>query len=241
MLLDNLEKIVIIGLGGIGGYTIGPLARFLRSKTFTGDIILVDGDTYEQKNLDRQMFGNEWMGTNKAEYHALVTKTHLPELESQISHINSYIGEHDIKKLITDDTLVITAVDNSAVRKFVQDRCAELKNVVHICAGNDLVTGQVQIYAKADNKELTPSIYERSPDFNSTDDDRSALTCNELHDLDGGSQTIFANMFAATQVLNFVNMVWTNKIFCDSVFFNCNTGGSKPTGTVTHEPNFAEG
>lgn len=52
---------VIIGCGGVGSW----LATVL-SKT-ENKILLVDGDTLEKKNLDRQLFSPEDIGKNKAE------------------------------------------------------------------------------------------------------------------------------------------------------------------------------
>lgn len=54
---------VVIGCGG-GGSITAPLLRKL-----VGDLLLVDGDRFEEKNLDRQFFKAEDVGMNKA--HAL--------------------------------------------------------------------------------------------------------------------------------------------------------------------------
>lgn len=51
---------VVIGCGG-GGSITAPLLRKLSS-----DLLLVDGDKFEEKNLDRQFFNENDIGQNKA-------------------------------------------------------------------------------------------------------------------------------------------------------------------------------
>ncbi len=54
---------VVIGCGG-GGSITAPLLRKLFDST---QVMLVDGDVFEDKNLDRQFFDGEHIGKNKAE------------------------------------------------------------------------------------------------------------------------------------------------------------------------------
>ncbi|MBI9076341.1 MAG: HesA/MoeB/ThiF family protein [Desulfatibacillum sp.] len=53
----------VIGLGGLGGYAAQTLAR-----SGVGRLVLIDGDAFEQTNLNRQNFcNNHTLGENKAE------------------------------------------------------------------------------------------------------------------------------------------------------------------------------
>jgi molybdopterin/thiamine biosynthesis adenylyltransferase len=57
------SRVVIIGLGGLGGYVAQTLAR-----SGVGSLVLVDGDVFEQTNLNRQAFSTiRTLGENKAE------------------------------------------------------------------------------------------------------------------------------------------------------------------------------
>jgi len=50
-------RIVVIGLGGVGSILIERLARFLNYSVDTkSELVLVDGDMYELKNMERQEF-----------------------------------------------------------------------------------------------------------------------------------------------------------------------------------------
>ena len=57
------SRAAVIGLGGLGGYVAQTLAR-----SGVGSLILIDGDAFEQTNLNRQNFSNiHTLGENKAE------------------------------------------------------------------------------------------------------------------------------------------------------------------------------
>lgn len=58
-----MSRIFIIGAGGVGSW-LTPTLRMLTKSTH--EIILVDGDKLEAKNLDRQLFSDQDIGLNKA-------------------------------------------------------------------------------------------------------------------------------------------------------------------------------
>lgn len=198
----NIQKILVIGAGGTGSFLLPPLARFLRSINYDGRIIIADGDKYEDSNSDRQLFSRSHIGKNKAEYQALAIQSQLGDMEIEI--IPEYLNKEKINSIIEEETLVINCVDNLAARKFVEDRILELETGAHICCGNDLRHGNVQISLRHNNKQLTPSIYDIHPEFNSDNDDRSVMNCQDISDLSSGGQIIGANMMAASLAMNFV-------------------------------------
>lgn len=55
-------SVVVIGCGGLGGYTVEMLARL-----GIGHITVVDGDSFSESNLNRQILSNNQnLGKNKA-------------------------------------------------------------------------------------------------------------------------------------------------------------------------------
>ena len=62
------DRVVLIGLGGIGSQLLPSLVRYL---SFSPEprplLVLVDGDAYEPGNRSRQLFPDDALGTNKAE------------------------------------------------------------------------------------------------------------------------------------------------------------------------------
>ena len=201
--LDKVNKVMVIGCGGTGSILIPQVCRYLYSLRFTGKIIFCDGDEYTDGNKDRQTFSNKFIGKNKAEYQALAIVAQIPELTNNIEFIDEYLDKDKIEELVPDGTIVITCVDTRAARKYVEDRCMQLKDVAHICCGNEMVNGQVQMSYRRDGKQITPSIYVRSPKFNDANDDRAKMDCVTLAALPGGGQLVCANMMAASLALNF--------------------------------------
>jgi len=58
MVDQDRKRIVVIGLGGIGSALVEPLCRFLNfDDKAEWQVVLVDGDNYEEKNTSRQTFG----------------------------------------------------------------------------------------------------------------------------------------------------------------------------------------
>ena len=72
-------NIKIIGLGGVGSILAGRMARFLNYMNVGShhhesvNIVLIDGDTYEEKNRQRQEFSE--VGGNKAEVKSRIILT----------------------------------------------------------------------------------------------------------------------------------------------------------------------
>lgn len=229
MNLDKVDKILVIGAGGTGSWLLGPLARYLYSQKFTGKLTIADGDDYTESNLSRQMFGLKFVGENKAAYHAKVLLTQIPELEDVIEYLDEYLGKKEIDALVQENVIVINCVDNFACRKYVEDRIQQLDNAIHICAGNELKNGQVQISVRKDGKNVTRPIFEAIPKFNSTNDDRATLSCEDIAKLPSGGQLISANFMAAALALNYL-IIATNSdpiylggdyVPCDIVWFDC--------------------
>ena len=61
------DRIVLIGLGGIGSQLLPSLVRYLGHRPEPRPLlVLVDGDAYEPANRSRQLFPDDALGTNKA-------------------------------------------------------------------------------------------------------------------------------------------------------------------------------
>lgn len=100
----------IIGTGGVGGW----LAQWAAKTAKLGDlVILQDGDTVEEHNIDRQLFTLRDVGMNKAE--AVARKFKMPDRILTHAHYfkpgDEFLDNHD-----NDPVLVILGVDNNAAR-----------------------------------------------------------------------------------------------------------------------------
>ena len=113
-------KICVVGCGGIGGYVIEMLGRL-----GIGYITVIDGDVFEETNLNRQILSNsQTIGKSKAQTARERMKLVNPDIyvNAVFSHLN---GENGME-LIKDHNLVIDALDDVETRFILQDICEKL-------------------------------------------------------------------------------------------------------------------
>jgi len=187
-------KVIIVGVGGIGTALMEPLCRFLQySVKLPGDIEVsfVDGDIFEEKNKERQMFIS--IG-NKATIKASEARRRFDKLI--INPIAMYINESNVSEIIKEGSIVFICVDNHASRKLISDHARKLYDVVLISGGNEFVDGNVQIYMKKGGIELTPSITDYHPEISNPDDKSPEdMSCEELSE--STPQLLFTNTTVA--------------------------------------------
>lgn len=113
-------KVVVLGCGGLGGYIIEMLARI-----GVGKLILVDFDTFDETNLNRQLISNETnLGRGK-----------VGEAVKRVTTINSTISVVGVERRVTEDNLkeviggcdvVVDALDSIPIKKQVERSCARM-------------------------------------------------------------------------------------------------------------------
>ncbi len=115
-MLQN-KKVAVIGCGGLGGYAIEYLARL-----GIGHIIAVDGDTFCESNLNRQLLSTtDTLGRSKAEAAAARVLAINPEIEAIA--VNEFLTKDNAVGLVSRVNLVIDALDNVASRLILEDAC----------------------------------------------------------------------------------------------------------------------
>lgn len=208
------RKYVVAGCGGVGGWMIPPLAHFIQYRDPGSMLVLVDGDHFEEKNLERQDFHT--FG-NKANVRAneiagrfdKVFPIPIPAwIVSEESARNPQDSEEDTgyisaSELVEEDTIVFAVVDNFATRKLLFDAARQRSNAIVISAGNDDdLFCSSYIYQRKDGVDVTDhplvvhEYYLSPPDRNPGE-----MSCTERAQLDGGHQLLVANMAAATLAL----------------------------------------
>lgn len=114
-------KITVIGCGGIGGQTIEMLARM-----GVGEIILVDEDSFDMSNLNRQNFATlNGIGIAKSEI--AKDKVRLINPYVKVTGFNEHVDETNIDKIIGDSDIVIDALDNVLTRVISSRKAIEKK------------------------------------------------------------------------------------------------------------------
>ena len=132
----KLANILIVGCGGIGCSSAELLAR-----AGVGKITLIDADTIEMSNLQRQIaYVEEDIGFYKAEILAKRLRLINPYI-----HVEIYISKLDrgnAEQLIASQDLVFDGCDNFATRYLVNQTCKQL-NVPLISASAIGFQGQL--------------------------------------------------------------------------------------------------
>jgi molybdopterin-synthase adenylyltransferase len=110
----------VCGLGGLGGFASESLARF-----GVGRLILVDGDAFEENNLNRQCLCSESdLGRNKTE--VAVERVSAVNGSTLLTSITRFVGLEDIPQVFYGADLVIDALDTVTSRLALEEGCAQL-------------------------------------------------------------------------------------------------------------------
>ena len=138
-----MTDIIVVGCGGTGSHYIKELGRLLYGMK-AGDrvrLILVDGDSVEEKNLVRQAFLAQDIGRNKAQV--------MSEILSQAYGIRSeyydaYIDvPADLEKLVgkNDMVLLVGCVDNHQCRQSMHRFYQARQHCIYMDSANEYSAG----------------------------------------------------------------------------------------------------
>lgn len=143
-------KIKVVGCGGIGTCLLDTLCRYLNYSQKSVEVSLIDGDVYEERNRERQIF-------EEAGPKATVTAERLKEQFQRIAFWDNpyYLTEENVISTIRNGDFVFSCVDNHKTRKLLSDRAEELDNVVIISGGNELEDGNLQVHIRENGENIT--------------------------------------------------------------------------------------
>ena len=118
--LLSQKRVCVLGLGGLGGYIVEMLSRI-----GVGSLTLVDGDVFDETNLNRQLFSSmNNLGSSKA-----------LEAEKRVRGINpltkvipvyEFIDSSNAMKIIANHDVIVDALDSIDLRKSIAKVCTEL-------------------------------------------------------------------------------------------------------------------
>lgn len=120
IILLSQKKVCVLGLGGLGGYIVEMLSRI-----GVGSLTLVDGDVFDETNLNRQLFSSmNNLGSSKA-----------LEAEKRVRGINpltkvipvyEFVDSSNAMKIIANHDVIVDALDSIDLRKSIARACTEL-------------------------------------------------------------------------------------------------------------------
>lgn len=204
-MLNTSSKVIVVGCGGIGSWLIPPLLRFLKADKWTGQVHLIDGDSYELKNQDRQEFSDDSVGQNKAQAQLLRVQPLYPTMN--ISAHTEYVSNDNVESLIVNDSVVFVCVDNHPARARIDRQATKLDTICVISAGNEEVDGNVTVSLRRSGVKITEPLIIRHPEVGRARKHDRAAGCQDLID-EGNKQLLITNLAAATASLMAMQTLW---------------------------------
>lgn len=123
-------KVLVLGLGGVGGYVVESLAR-----SGIGFLVLVDGDVIEKTNINRQIIAlSSTIGLSKVD--AFETRIHDISKECIVQKKKEFITKETIEALLEEPVdYVVDACDTISVKKELIRICTKRKIPFISCMG----------------------------------------------------------------------------------------------------------
>lgn len=115
------KKVCVVGCGGLGGYVIEQLGRL-----GVGYISAVDGDIFEESNLNRQLLSNE---NNLGKSKAQTAKERISLINSSVvlNPVEEDLTEKNVLSILQGHDVVIDALDSIKARLILQEGADSLK------------------------------------------------------------------------------------------------------------------
>lgn len=116
-LLLREKRILVVGCGGLGGHIIDQLARI-----GIGSLKVVDGDVFEESNLNRQLLSEvKCLGVRKAE--AAADHIYRVNPDVTVEAVDVFMTAENAQELIAGCDIVIDALDNIPSRRILSAAC----------------------------------------------------------------------------------------------------------------------
>ena len=147
-------KVCILGLGGLGSNVAVLLAR-----SGIGSLKLVDFDTVEVSNLNRQQYRISHIGIKKTEAMKNIIREINPFVEVEILDIK--VDRENIYSIVGDIEIVVEAFDRAETKAMILEELLTNKNKIVVSASgmaglgsaNEIVTKKIKdnFYLVGDN------------------------------------------------------------------------------------------
>ena len=200
-----MKQIHIIGAGGVGSWLAPALCLLIKNPK---KVTLIDGDTLERKNLNRQLFTKDQIGQNKAV--ALAKKYGCDAYDTYYSHSMLELDESD---------WLLCCVDNNPGRRAVLSSCDQF-GCRAIFGANETTSAEAYYYEPTFKGSVNdPRVYYHEMVEDDANDPRSeAIGCVEASQL-GNIQLVSANFIAAA-LMQHLFVLWCMerpKIDCEAI------------------------
>lgn len=120
IILLSQKKVCVLGLGGLGGYIVEMLSRI-----GVGSLTLVDGDVFDETNLNRQLFSSM---NNLGSPKALEAEKRVKGINplTKVIPVYEFVDSSNAMKIIANHDVIVDALDSIDLRKYIAKVCTEL-------------------------------------------------------------------------------------------------------------------
>ena len=144
------KRVLVVGCGGLGGHLIDQLTRI-----GIGCIRVVDGDIFDETNLNRQLLSEiPLLGTSKAKAAADRIRRINPDVS--IETIPEFMTKENVYQFVSGCDAVLDGLDNIESRKILSAACADA-NIPYIYGASSGWVAQAGISMPGD--KLIDTLY----------------------------------------------------------------------------------
>lgn len=157
--------LVLVGCGGTGSFLAGHLARLLAGSVIgkgVREILHIDGDIVEPKNVGRQLFSKHDVGKNKAE---VLANRYNQAFGLDIKWYPDFLTKDNFSEIIpssnrNNPVLLLGCLDTASARKIILDNVmgAWGNPVWWLDAGNGQYAGQIVLGSTGSNEKISTGI-----------------------------------------------------------------------------------
>lgn len=111
------KSVLVVGCGGLGGYVIEYLGRL-----GVGMIRVVDGDTFNETNLNRQLLSST-MNIGKPKVRAAVQRLQAVNSQVRSEGFEEFLTSENASSFLQGMDVAVDALDNIPTRLLLQEAC----------------------------------------------------------------------------------------------------------------------
>jgi sulfur-carrier protein adenylyltransferase/sulfurtransferase len=163
-------RVLIVGLGGLGA----PVASYLTAAG-VGTIGLIDADTVDKSNLQRQVIFSEKQ-VGQAKVQAARTRLIALNPDVKINMQRAFIDEKNAETILADYDLVVDCSDNFAARYAINDACLT-QGKAFVFGSLYRFEGQVSLFCAALDGPCYRCFYPQTRQFASVSASTSTFAC----------------------------------------------------------------
>ncbi len=192
------SHVVIMGIGGLGS----PAAMYLTAAGI-GKLTLVDFDSVENSNLQRQIVHNtNTIGVSKVNSAKKTLLALNPEITIQC--IDKKLSENELKPLFKDANCVIDATDNFATRFDINRACVAQKTPL-VSAAAIQYEGQISVFdSRNKHSACYACLYQEGGDALFEEEEKEPTNCS-----DNGILAPVVGILGSMQALETIKIICT--------------------------------